>query len=281
MGFGTTRRTTRTATRRTQRVGGKGRGGATATAGIVAIVFLGIVFVAVLGWQKYQAKLEQDRLLAEANRKIQVVAAARTLPKDAKIRYSDLTLKEIPAKSQLYGTFEAGKQEALVGKYTVTSIREGQVVMENLLTDEAPPAPVRKLDLLPDEVEVKTDLSMLDASAYFMKAGNNVSVYSVLSTPSGNRITRTISKAARVLLIEEPAKDNQLGYAYVALTPAEARQLNRELIDHKTIRYQEEGLEAPPSTASIVQNWIGIEMEERELSESIGSTLVVTGDDDF
>ncbi len=282
MSSGVTRRTTRTPIRRTQRGGGSklGGGGAAFKAAFAIIIFMAILFGV------WFLKMDSDRrkALAEANAKVEVVGAIQDLPKGTKLTAENIKMVQIPKSTDSPSLYKDVNDPSLIGATLNIDVLTDQPIYSSYLGKEGVVSNER-LAANSGEIEVKAELDPSDAQQPFMSSGNKVTVYSLLKTPAGNRITKLISKNARILSITAPEVDKNLvgqevqkvtGEIILALNSKEAEIFNQEIFDSKSIRFLQVGQNPPPSNASIIQVWTGVDSQEKEVPASIGSTIINT-----
>lgn len=287
MSSGATRRTTRSATKRTTRTGGRGGGMASTKAFLIAVLFLVGVGSAFLMIQKNKDLEEIKKRDAQLKATITVVGAARDLSKDYEITPADLAMIQIPASSgSTFSYFSSLSDPGLTSKILVSDVSVGKPVLREFLKTKEQIKRENKEPLGAGEVEVTVPIAPQEIDLFYIKKGGSVGIYSSLVTPSGNRMNRLITKQARILLVNKAqrrtsptGKEEIEGQDEVilAVRPEESKLMIQDMQDRKVIRIQEPGIDAPPSTAAIIQVWTGVEVEEKEVPSSIGSTLAYGG----
>ncbi len=272
MAAGTTRRTSRVTTR-TSRAGGGG-GGPRGGSAMGLIAAIGIVVLLLGGLAIYlQNKAKQD--LEAANRTVGVVAAAVDLPAGHQITPQDVTIKQVKADSVEAGAFQDAGDPSLIGGTLVVSVAANQTILRNFIGQ-----PEEKLLPNPGEREVTLLLKGADAMQSFLRRGQVVSVFRIFTTSSGNRITKSLSKYARILEVKKT--DSVVANAQNAGEPQTAVTLAMSASDAQQVSaYQDQAKlldganqEPPPSNVTLFQQWMGIEKEESELTKEVGSTLM-------
>lgn len=295
-----TRRTKR-ATSRTTKRGSRGGSGSVASsfkAGLAIIVVVIIAFGTFLVFMNFNyqkdknAQLQrQQELQRELNAKIQYVVTKQPIERGMEITQELLETKDFPKATKIEGAFNNVSSAGLLGKFVKNAIPAGQIILENNLQE----IPLNmKLDLAENEIEVKVPVLPGDTDLYYLEKGNQISIYSLKNTMSGNRITRNVAPNARVLYFYKPEgifnsdpKDavKNIGkkkepFMYLAMEKDAAKILSNEMQDNKQIKFLPEGEEAPPSTAAILQIWTGTEMEEKEVLTTIGASIASNEEND-
>jgi Flp pilus assembly protein CpaB len=271
MASGTTRRTSRV-TNRTTRSGGGGRGGGSVIGILAAIGVVVLLLGAFIVWTNYKAKKD----LEAANRTTDVVVAAVDLEPGHQITAQDITIKPWKADAVDPQAFTNAADPGLIGGTITVKIFGGQPVLRNFIG-----VPDEKL--LPEEGEREVTLILkgADSQQSFLRRGQIVSIFRVFNTASGNRITQSLSKHARILEVKK--SDNIVANAQnsgesqaavtLALSPADAQQVSAYQDQAKLLDGPNQ--EPPASQVSLFQKWMGIEMEEQELTAEVGATKIV------
>lgn len=272
MASGTTRRTSRV-TSRTSRAGGGGvrTGSAMGILAVIGFVVLAMsLFIIYLNYKR-QKELEV------ANRTVQVVVAAVDLEVGHQITPQDITIKQVKVDSVEPGAFQDAADPSLIGGSLVVRIAANQTILRNYIG-------VPEERLLPGEGEREVNVTLTGQNARdrFLRKGQIVSVHRVFTTASGNVITQSLSKQARILDVKKMdsvAEQAQTGGesqvdVNLAITPEDAQKIIAYR-DSGQIRILDGANQEPPaSKVSLFQEWMGIERTEKELTSEVGTELV-------
>ncbi|MDX1918327.1 MAG: SAF domain-containing protein [Candidatus Caenarcaniphilales bacterium] len=280
MGSGATRRTSRI-TRRNP-TGGPGGGGRPSIAILVPVIILALGTIAIVTF-----------IYINANKTYPVVVAARDLQQGQTVTAMDFAIakvKQVPPGSitdlsdpRLNGAM----QIPLAKDNPVPSTAIGQPVA---VTTAAPPPPPQDIvcELYGGEQKVTVVFTGQDALQDFIRTDcantKVVTIYSTFNTTSGNRITRLLSNSARIIAVKRPPQPENpqqappppVASVTFAVPEGEAVKL---IGDSQTVGKKIKLLEGPdrippPSQADIVQQFIGIGMDEQEIPLEVGNTLI-------
>ncbi|MDJ0625041.1 MAG: RcpC/CpaB family pilus assembly protein [Candidatus Caenarcaniphilales bacterium] len=277
MASGTTRRTSRV-TNRTSRAGGGGvrTGSAMGILAVIGFVVLAMgIFIVYLN---HQRQVE----LAEANRTVGIVVAAVDLQQGHKLTPQDITIRQVKVDSVEPGAYRDASDPSLIGGTLVVPVAQNQTVLRNYLG-------VAEERLFPNEGEreVTVTLRGQDAKDSFLRKGQIVSAFRIFTTASGNRITNSLSKRARILDVrryDSVASNIQTqGEAQIdvtlAVSPSDAQRILAYRDSGQVKLLDGPNQEPPPSQVSLFQEWMGIERVEKELTAEVGSELIARGNE--
>ena len=272
MSAGSTRRTSRATTRTTR---GGGPKGGSAGGAIAAIVVVGLLLGGFAIFQHFKSQAE----LAEANRTTGFVVAAVDLPAGHTISPSDVTIMQ--TKANIPNSFTDLNDSALIGKTLNVAVSGNSYILRNMLSYGAAAAQQNAaLQPKAGESSVMLVLSGQEAMQPFIQKGRPVSIFRSRTTSSGNKIITSLSKRARILNVEksestlENVQNSGETVAYVTLgLPQDDAQ---ELSMFKEEAVIVDGADRDPPSSSVVlfQQWMGIEKEEVELTDEVGSSLI-------
>lgn len=277
MASGTTRRTSRV-TSRTSRAGGGGMRGGSAMGILAVIGFVVLAMGAFIVW----LNAENARKLAEANRKETAVVAATDLKKGQQLTPQDITIKEFPVGSVDSASFRDASDPSLIGGTLSVNVFANQPILRNYIG-------VPEERLFPAEGEVLQGVTLTGASARepFLRKGQIVSVWRVFSTANGNTITKALSTKARILEVQKndsvvenaQAGGESKADVSLALSPEDAQKIipYRDRVGEIKL-LDGPNREPPPNKVSLFQQWMGIEKEEKELTDEVGTELVAKTD---
>lgn len=272
MGSGSTRRTSRATTRTTRGGGGGMKTGSAMGMGMV-ILFI----IAALGaYMVYQDGVRKKELAA-ANATTPVIVAATELKAGKQLTPQDITIKQVKVGSVEPGAFTDASDPSLIGGTLVVNISGNQTILRNYIG-----VPEERLAPKEGEREATITLKGQDANDSFLRKGQEVSVFRVFTTASGNRITQSLSKRARILDVKKNdslAANAQGGGEAQALTtlavsPEDAQRILQYRDSGEVKLLDGPNQEPPPSRVSLFQAWRGVEQEESELTSEVGGTLM-------
>ncbi len=271
MGSGSTRRTSRATTRTTRAGGGMKTGSAMGV--IASIVFV----VAACGLYMAYMFSENNKKLAAANATTPVIVAATELKLGKELTPQDITVKQVKVGSVEPGAFTDAADPSLIGGTLVVNVLGGQTILRNYIG-----VPETKLAPKEGEREVTIALKGQDATDSFLRKGQEVSVFRVFITASGNRITQSLSKRGRILDVnknDSVAATAQTGggpqtLVNLAVAPEDAQRILQYRDSGEVKLLDGANQEPPPSRVSLFQAWRGVEQEESELTAEVGGTLM-------
>ena len=271
MGSGSTRRTSRATTRTTRAGGGMKTGSAMGV--IMAIVFI----VGACGAYMTYMNIENNKKLAAANATTPVIVAATELKLGKQLTPQDITVKQVKVGSVEPGAFTDAGDPSLIGGTLVVNVFGGQTILRNYIG-----VPETKLAPKEGEREVTIALTGQDATDSFLRKGQEVSVFRVFITGSGNRITQSLSKRGRILDVnknDSVAATAQTGggpqtLVNLAVAPEDAQRILQYRDSGEVKLLDGANQEPPPSRVSLFQAWRGVEQEESELTAEVGGTLM-------
>lgn len=273
MASGTTRRTSRV-TSRTSRAGGGGMRGGSAMGILAVICFVVLSMGVFIVWMN----AENERKLKEATRKERIVVAAADLKAGQQITPQDITLKEFPVGAIDQNAFRDTSNPMLIGGTLNVNVFANQPILPNYIG-------VPEERLMPGEGEVETAVTLIGASAAqpYLRKGQIVSVWRQFTTANGNTITKSLSNKARILEVQKNdsvIENAQLGREQRAIVSLAVSREDGDKIDLYVNKVGEITLrdgpnrEPPQNKVSLFQQWMGVEREEKELTDEVGTDLV-------
>jgi Flp pilus assembly protein CpaB len=274
MAAGTTRRTSRVTSRTTRAGGGGGRGGS--AMGILMAIALVVVLLGGLAVY-LQQKSKQD--LMAANRTVGVVAAAVDLPVGHQITAQDVTIKQVKADSVEAGAYTDAGDPSLIGGTLLVNVAANQTVLRNYIG-----VAEEKLLPKPGEREATLVLKGSDAQQSFLRKGQIVSIFRIFSTKEGNRIMKSVSKNSRILDVQR--NDNVVANAQnsgepqatvtLAMPPDDAQKLLLYQDSNQIKLLDGPGQEPPPSQVGLLDVWMGIEQDPKEIKGKVDDLFMAT-----
>ena len=162
------------------------------TGSAMGVIMVIVFIVGACGAYMAYMSSENNKKLAAANATVPVVVAATELKLGKQLTPQDITIKQVKVVEP--GAFTDVSDPSLIGGTLVVNVLGGQTILRNYIG-----VPETKLAPKEGEREVTIALTGQDATDSFLRKGQEVSVFRVFITGSGNRITQSLSKRGRIL----------------------------------------------------------------------------------